>query len=176
MHNVHACYPQEKWPIICMIKGREHLISAMEQFQRKRHKCFDLRCSLSTWQRFYCIQQMEELICTLIGERGGDCAGRFCIIEVISVKWINYTTYFHQQVEETHFYPVVVRNFVKCLTGDSEVVKGLEGKKVNDSALGHSTTLLKIKTSLEQTNFAINTGDTLIQLKSVCMPVSDSEK
>ena len=34
MHNAHACYPQEKWPIVCMaIQGRERSI-----FQRKRHK------------------------------------------------------------------------------------------------------------------------------------------
>ena len=34
MHNAHACYPQEKWPIVCMaIQGRERSI-----FQRKHHK------------------------------------------------------------------------------------------------------------------------------------------
>ena len=34
-------------------QGREPSISATEQFQRKRHKVFDVRCTLSTWQRFH---------------------------------------------------------------------------------------------------------------------------
>ena len=29
MHNAHVCYPQEKWPTVCMaIQGRDRLISA----------------------------------------------------------------------------------------------------------------------------------------------------
>ena len=33
VHNAHACYPQEKWPIVCMtIQGKERSISAAEQF------------------------------------------------------------------------------------------------------------------------------------------------
>ena len=33
MHNAHACYPQEKWPTLCMaIKGREHSISERHGF------------------------------------------------------------------------------------------------------------------------------------------------
>ena len=38
----------EKWPPVCMaIQWREGLISETEGFQRKPHKCFDLRCPLS---------------------------------------------------------------------------------------------------------------------------------
>ena len=48
MHNAHACYPQEKWPTVCMaIQGGECSISATEQFQRKYHKFFDLVAALS---------------------------------------------------------------------------------------------------------------------------------
>ena len=60
VHNSHACYPQEKRPIVCRaIQGRERSISATEQFQRKCHKFFDLRRPLSTWQRF---QDEETLL------------------------------------------------------------------------------------------------------------------
>ena len=34
MHNAHVCYPQEKWPTLCMaIKGRERLISETHGFK-----------------------------------------------------------------------------------------------------------------------------------------------
>ena len=33
MHNAHACYPQEKWPTLCMaIQGRERSISKTHGF------------------------------------------------------------------------------------------------------------------------------------------------
>ena len=34
-------------------QGKERSVSATEQFRRKSHKFFDLRCPLSTWQRFH---------------------------------------------------------------------------------------------------------------------------
>ena len=38
-----------KWPTVRMaVQRRECWISATERFQRKPHKCFDLRCPLST--------------------------------------------------------------------------------------------------------------------------------
>ena len=65
MDNAHACYPQEKWSTLYMAsEGRERSISETEQFQRKRHKYFDLRCPLSRCQRFH-DKQAPEVRCDL---------------------------------------------------------------------------------------------------------------
>ena len=48
IHNAHACYRQEKWPIKCMaVQVKERSISATEQFQ-------------STWQRFHDEQKPQR--------------------------------------------------------------------------------------------------------------------
>ena len=41
-------------------QGRERSMSAKEQFQKKRHKYFDLHCPLSTWQRFHDEQKPQR--------------------------------------------------------------------------------------------------------------------
>ena len=46
--NAHAHFPQENGRLYVWSSTEECLISETEQFQRKTHKCFDLRCPLST--------------------------------------------------------------------------------------------------------------------------------
>ena len=59
MHNVHACYLQEKWPTVCMYgrpwEGSFDLDNGA--VLEKRPQFF---CPLSTWQQFHNEQKPQR--------------------------------------------------------------------------------------------------------------------